>query len=165
MKRLTRVNKSLLLLAKIEGKQFPNNQAVLLNKIVRQSVNDLYEIAEFKNIRISVEETAELSVQMDFSLANIVISNLLRNAIFHTASDGVVNIDISENTLNVNNTGESRPLNPEIIFTRFYKSEANRNGIGLGLAIVKAICDLYDFGISYRFEDNEHRFDIRFNNS
>lgn len=162
VERLVRLNKSLLLLTKIENKQFLDNQTVLFNEVVRQNINDLEEMAEFKNIKITVSETAELTTQIDVSLANVIVSNLLRNAIFHNISDGIVNIEISEKAIKINNTGSNISLNKQKIFSRFYKSDNNQNSIGLGLAIVKAICDLYDFSVSYRFENNLHSFELRF---
>jgi two-component system sensor histidine kinase QseC len=160
--RMVRLNKSLLLLTKIENKQFLDNQTISLNELVKQSVNDLEEIAEFKNVKINVSENAELTIQMDVSLANIIVSNLLRNAIFHNVSNGNVNVDILEDAIQVSNTGIESPLNAEKVFSRFYKSESDQSGTGLGLTIVKAICDLYGFYISYRFENSMHLFTIRF---
>lgn len=161
IERLVRLNKSLLLLTKIENKQFLENKTVSLNEVVKQSVNDLEEMAEFKNVKIAIDEKAELTTEMDISLANIIVSNLLRNAIFHNASNGNVSVEISKNTIKIINTGIENSLNAEKIFSRFYKSETDQNGTGLGLAIVKAICDLYNFSISYRFENALHCFEIR----
>ncbi len=161
--RLVRLNKSLLLLTKIENKQFLDNQTVSINKIVEQIITELDEFTEFKNIHISATETAELSVRMDASLAGIIISNLIRNAIFHNVSDGIVTIDISENAIRISNTGKTGSLNSEKIFTRFYKSDAEQAGTGLGLAIVKAVGDLYGFVVSYRYENNKHCFELQFN--
>lgn len=161
IERLVRLNKSLLLLTKIENKQFIENKTVSLNEVVKQSVNDLEEMAEFKNVKIAIEEKGELTTEMDISLANIIVSNLLRNAIFHNVSNGNVSVEISESTIKISNTGIENSLNAEKIFSRFYKSEADQNGTGLGLAIVKAICDLYNFSISYHFENALHCFEIR----
>lgn len=158
--RLVRLNKSLLLLTKIENKQFLDNQTVSFNEVVKQSINDLEEIAEYKAVKISVSETAELTTHMDVSLANVVVSNLLRNAIFHNFSNGIVLIDISEKSIKISNTGINAPINEQQLFARFYKSENNNNGTGLGLAIAKAICDMYEFHISYRFENSLHCFKI-----
>lgn len=161
IERLVRLNKSLLLLTKIENKQFLENKSVSFNEVLKQSANDLEEMAEFKNVKIAIEEKAELTTEMDISLANIIVSNLLRNAIFHNVENGNVNIEISENTIKISNTGIENSLNAEKIFSRFYKSETDQNGTGLGLAIVKAICHLYNFSISYRFENALHCFEIR----
>lgn len=159
--RLVRLNKSLLLLTKIENKQFLDNQEVSINDVVHQCVHDMEEIAEYKNVQISVSENATLSTQMDPSLANIVVSNLLRNAIFHNVDKGKVHIEISENNIKISNTGIDAPIDPQKLFSRFHKTEDNTNGTGLGLAIVKAVCDLYDFPISYRFEKDVHTFELR----
>lgn len=161
IERLVRLNKSLLLLTKIENKQFLDNTLVSFNRIVKQNVSDFEEITEFKNIKITVEEKAELTTTMDSSLANIIVSNLLRNAIFHNISTGNVQIIISENKILFRNTGVENSLEEEKIFLRFYKSENDQSGTGLGLAIVKAICDLYNFSISYHFENSLHGFEIR----
>lgn len=161
VERLVRLNKSLLLLTRIENKQSLENQAVSLNEIVKQSVSDLEEMAEFKNIRISVSESAEITAQMDISLAHVVVSNLLRNAIFHNVENGAVHISIAEKTIRISNKGINVPINGQKVFSRFYKSDNNTSGTGLGLAIVKAICDLYGFSIAYRFENEMHCFELR----
>lgn len=161
IERLVRLNKSLLLLTKIENKQFLDNQQVSINEVVKQNINDLEEFSEYKNVKIIFLETTRLTVQMDVSLANIIVSNLLRNAIFHNVENGNVTIEISENTLEIRNTGIKAPINEQQLFTRFHKSKQNENGTGLGLAIVKAICDLYHFSISYRFENNFHLFELQ----
>src|SRR5690606_15105267 len=90
--RLIRLNKSLLLLAKIENNQFMGSHNVSINTIVAQTIDDLKEIIEFKNIKITIRNTAELSVMMDKSLANILISNLIRNAVLHNVKNGKIDI-------------------------------------------------------------------------
>lgn len=159
IERLVRLNKSLLLLTKIENQQFLDNQTVFLNDIVKQNVSDLEEIAEFKNIKISVSETAQLTAFMDVSLANVVVSNLLRNAIFHNEVHGMVQIEISDKAIKISNTGIKAPINEQQLFSRFHKTANNPNGTGLGLAIVKAVCHLYGFIIQYRYENNLHCFE------
>lgn len=159
IERLIRLNKSLLLLTKIENQQFLDNQTVSLNDIVKQNVSDLDEIAEFKNIKIYVSETAQLTAFMDVSLANVVVSNLLRNAIFHNADHGMVQIEISDKAVKISNTGIKAPINEQQLFSRFHKTANNSNGTGLGLAIVKAVCHLYGFIIQYRYGNNLHCFE------
>ena len=61
---------------------------------------------------------------MDSILADIAISILIRNAVFHNIADGKVIIEITENTLRISNTGVETPLDAERIFTRFYKAGA-----------------------------------------
>jgi len=160
--RLVRLNKSLLLLSKIENKQFLNNEDLSINQLVTHITNELEDIAAFKNIRINVGQQDELNVRLDSALANIIVSNLIRNALFHNRDGGEVNIVITENTLVVANTSGQAALDKEHVFSRFYKSDASSKGTGLGLAIVQAICNLYGFSISYHYDNSQHIFKLDF---
>ncbi|MFC7346978.1 sensor histidine kinase [Chryseobacterium zhengzhouense] len=162
IERLVRLNKSLLLLTKIENKQFFDNQEIKVNDIVRKNIDDLQDIAEFKQVEIHFTENNELSVNADGALMNIVVSNLLRNAIFHNVKEGKVEVVIDSKKLSVLNTGADKSLNQDKIFTRFQKSEEHQSGSGLGLAIVKAIAELYDFSVSYNFKNGMHEFSVNF---
>lgn len=163
VERLVRLNKSLLLLTKIENKQFLDRQRILLNEIVRQNIADLEDFATFKGVEIFITEAAQLQIDMDVTLANIIISNLVKNAIFHNVPQGQLHITITKNAIQFVNTGRPEPLRADKIFNRFYKASDNAlKGTGLGLAIVKAICGIYDFNISYRFETSKHYFGVQF---
>jgi signal transduction histidine kinase len=158
--RLVRLNKSLLLLSKIENKQFLHNEDLSFNTLVLNIVAEFEAIAEFKQVKIHVVQEDQLSVQMDGALANIVVSNLLRNALFHNKLGGEVNIHITNKRLTVSNTSEHAALDANLVFSRFYKSDAASKGTGLGLAIVQAICHLYGFVIVYHYENNQHSFQL-----
>lgn len=162
IQRLVRLNKSLLLLTKIENKQFLDNQLISINEIAKQSCEDLEEMASFKQVTLSIVERAELKVEMDTSLAAIIVSNLLRNAVFHNHDHGSVEVVVSEQSIRIINTGHPFPLDAEKVFTRFYKSELEQGGSGLGLAIVKAICSMYGYSVVYAFEEQKHCFEIQF---
>lgn len=162
IERLVRLNKSLLLLTKIENKQFFDNQEIKVNSIVEKNIEDLSDIAEFKEVEIIFSENSELLVKADAALINIIVSNLLRNAIFHNIKSGKVEVKIDAKKLSVLNTGTDHSLSHEKIFTRFQKSEQHQSGSGLGLAIVKAIAELYDFSVSYDFKNGMHEFSVNF---
>lgn len=162
IERLVRLNKSLLLLTKIENRQFFDNQKINVNDLAQKSIDDLQEIADFKEVSIHYSEKNELFAAADSALINIIISNLLRNAIFHNVKLGTVEVSIEANTLTVTNSGINNALDSKKIFTRFQKSEQNSSGSGLGLAIVKAIADLYDFSVSYEFKNEKHQFSVKF---
>lgn len=162
IERLVRLNKSLLLLTKIENKQFFDNQEIKVNDIVEKNIEDLSDIAEFKEVEIIFSENSELLVKADAALINIIVSNLLRNAIFHNIKYGKVEVKIDAKKLSVLNTGTDHSLSHEKIFTRFQKSEQHQSGSGLGLAIVKAIAELYDFSVSYDFKNGMHEFSVNF---
>lgn len=162
IQRLIKLNKSLLLLSKIENKQFLDNQEVSINQACHQILEDFEEIAAVKQIEISLEELGEAKVSMDPNLAITVLSNLLKNAISHNHPGGRILIKIHPDRLIISNSGISQPLAEELIFHRFHKSESTASGTGLGLAIVKAICKLYSFEIEYRYAEDLHHFELRF---
>ncbi len=158
--RLVRLNKSLLLLSKIENKQFLENEDFVFNNLVENTVVEFEDLAAFKRVKISVVQEGQLRVQMDNSLANIVVSNLLRNALFHNREDGEVKINMTGRLFIVSNTSWHGPLDANRIFSRFYKADASSRGTGLGLAIVQAICHLYGFELTYHYENSQHSFHI-----
>lgn len=164
VERLTQLNKSLLLLAKIENKQFPNQSLLSINELGRESIANLEDFAEYKEIQISIEEEENLNVTIDPSLASILVSNLVKNAIFHNRKGGEINLKFSKDKFEICNSGDNLPLLEENIFIRFQKNTSKSQGTGLGLAVCKAICDFYGLGISYEFKENNHCFTVNFKN-
>lgn len=153
IERLSQLNKSLLLLSKIENKQYFNNQPVSIQTIVHESLGDLDEFRQFRGIDLILEATVPMIVNMDPTLAQVLVSNLVRNAIFHNQIGGQVRIMLGREQLSVSNTATSGQLDDQVIFKRFHKNASSSKRIGLGLAIVDAICKLYDFKLSYQFTD------------
>ena len=160
--RLIRLNKSLLLLSKIENCQYMDVQDISINSLLSQELEMLEEIAGYRKISIEREENDELIMTIDPTLARIVISNLLRNALFHNHRNGRVNILIDNDTLTICNSGKPEALDSSKIFLRFHKSDDSSNNSGLGLAIVKAICDLNKLYIHYTFSEKMHCFRISY---
>lgn len=163
IQRLVRLNKSLLLLTRIESKQNFINQEVSLSQVIQQTVAELEEMADFKHLRVHVEGLTDWRVSMDPSLAETLVRNLIRNAIFHNVEGGAVEIRIEDQKFRVCNTAEGKALDAEKIFTRFYKSDDGHSGTGLGLAIVSAVCKLYGFSISYFYQNQQHCFEVTLN--
>ncbi len=159
---LTRVNKSLLLLSKIENHQFVNEQMVSINQIVKQNIEELQDLADYKEISITLRENDNIEIDIDPTLANIIISNLIRNSIFHNYANGTVDIAISKNNLAICNTGDEVALDQKDLFVRFYKSKQKTRGTGLGLSIVQSICNIYKFKINYQYHNNKHCFELKF---
>ena len=160
VERMVKLNKSLLLLTKIENKQFMDNQRLSLNALIKESCAVLHDYVEIRNINLGIQEDENLEVVMDATLASILTSNLIRNALFHNIEQGVVEIVVGAKSFTVRNTGKPEPLNVDLIFTRFSSQTEKSSGSGLGLAIVKAIADLYGYTIEYRYEHNKHSFEI-----
>lgn len=162
VQRLIRLNNSLLLLTKIENKQFFDNRLVFINETVQQCVRDLEDMAAFRKIKIEVRESCPLETVMDISLANILVGNLVKNAVHHTSATGNIIITITDSKFEVQNTAVGGPLDEELVFSRFYGSRKETGRSGLGLSIVRAIADLYGHRVQYGFDHGMHSFEILF---
>lgn len=161
LERLTRLNKSLLLLSKIENKQFDQPEDIHINAIIHNLVNELDDFASFKGIAIALEEHTQLHTQMHKDLVVMLFSNLLKNAIVHNREKGSVLISISQGTVTISNTGKAAALDPVKIFDRFQKDDTSIQSTGLGLAIVKAILTLYGKNISYSWANGMHTMTVQ----
>lgn len=151
LERLTRLNKSLLLLSKIENRQFPDDATVTLNEVVKITAAEFEDFAAFKNVTLSVVEKGVLQKKMHADLAQILVANLIKNAIVHNIAGGSVEIQITSTDLTVTNTGKESELDAEKVFDRFHKETKEGHATGLGLAIVKAIVSLYGMKILYSY--------------
>lgn len=161
LNRLVRMNKSLLMLSKIENQQFGDEEVVNFNELILQLVDDYSDLAEFKMVKIAVTENAVLKFAMNRGLAVALISNLLKNALVHNHHNGFVAFSIDENSFSIVNSGVNSPLNADAIFNRFYRHTTTNESTGLGLAIVKSITSSYSISILYSFETN-HIFKVTF---
>lgn len=162
LERLTRLNKSLLLLSKIGNRQFADEEQLDINTLCRKLSDDFGDFASFKNVQLYIIEQKQLSVTMNKDLAGIMVSNLLKNAILHNHQGGIVELSIDDKKLVVSNSGKGKALDHQKIFNRFHKDSPEKNSTGLGLAIVKAIADLYHIGIQYSYIGNRHVMTLSF---
>ncbi|MFT5254170.1 MAG: signal transduction histidine kinase, partial [Flavobacteriales bacterium] len=158
--RLSRINKSLLLLSKIENQQYIKTDTVALVPLI-EKVKDLnQDTLDDKNIKVVCELKGELFFTINAELCFILISNLIQNAIRHNIQNGQIYISIEDQTILIQNSGLSEPLNPVSIFERFEKKSSNTNSIGLGLAIVKEIAIANNITIDYLYTNNRHQFSL-----
>lgn len=160
--KLSRLNQSLLLLAKIENLQFETPEKVNFSKVVNQCIENFEELALIKNINIEKNIAENVLIKINDSLAEILASNIILNSIKHNVQDGKITIDLSEKSMSVSNTGEEPDENPGRFFERFKKNSSSGDSIGLGLAIVKTICDTYGFSVSYSYKNGIHLINVDF---
>jgi signal transduction histidine kinase len=159
--KLSRLTNTLLLLSKIGNRQFPETEKVDFKKIIEKQLMDLEDVIDNKNITIKGPESSH-PVEMNPYLAEILVSNLIKNAIRHNKKGGTISFAISEKQLVVANSGDEIKGDPDQLFKRFYKSSSSDSSVGLGLAIVQKICEVSGFRAAYSFENDRHNFTIRF---
>lgn len=162
LEHLAELNRSLLLLSKIENGQFPDTIPVNMATLVQQARNEYRTIAIEKRISIKIHTESSPVWIMNSALAKTLIHNLYRNALVHNLDiGGEVHIHICSSKITFINTGSPITLDKEHIFDRFYKSNNKEHSTGLGLAIVKAISDLYGLTVMYCFEEGKHQFILK----
>ncbi|HXB09958.1 MAG TPA: HAMP domain-containing sensor histidine kinase [Puia sp.] len=159
--RLRQLNQSLLLLTKIENNQFGYTETVDLAPLIKEKLTELEDPLKTRRLAVNAE-LDKLQLPMNLHLADILLNNLLTNAIRHNQDGGLVDISLRERRLRVSNSGPAPGFDPARIFDRFTKG-AHSGGTGLGLAIVRQICDNYHFGLEYSYADEIHTIYITFN--
>ena len=158
--RAVKLNKSLLLLSRIENKQYTETEEVAFNQVIDNVLPDLMDIYEWKHIRVECHDEGAFVARCNNSLSQILMSNLLKNALSHTAENGELSVQISERSVIIKNSGECS-LDTERIFQRFYHSHGEKkDSTGLGLAIAKSIANSYGLELVYSWDNGMHCFTI-----
>lgn len=157
---VVRLNRTLLLLTKIDNRQFPESTDVDIPEMLEESVELFSEIYADKDIKVEFSRRDSLTVRMNESLARTLTGNLLKNAFIYTRTGGRIRISVSGRTMEIANTGD-QALDADHIFDRFYKSGGREGALGLGLALVGAVQRYYSLDVGYRFEGGMHVFSVK----
>ena len=158
--KLTRLNQSLLLLVKIENGLLNDARPVNLKKVIEELLIQFDEILQDKQLTLT-SKLEDKEIAANPYLVDILLNNLLSNAIRHNYRGGGIIIVLNNEQLIVKNTGENTRLENEQIFRRFHKS-SNSEGSGLGLTISTQICESFNFRLNYAFDTPYHTFTVEF---
>ena len=157
LKRLSSLNQSLITLAKIENRQYQAENEILMNDLIKRKLHEFETLFEAKSLEVKYKEESGFRLAIHEQLADLLINNLLSNAVIHNLDHGSIQLTVGQDQIKICNTGKSILLNEEEIFNRFTKAESQ--SLGLGLAIVKKICDTHHLEIAYH-KDHLHCFII-----
>lgn len=161
LEHISRLNRTLLLLTKVENRQFPDSTDININILLKKLSADFGEAYEYKKIELLMEEKADLHVCMNESLASVLFSNLLKNAYIHNLHGGKVEVFVTSEGVDISNTATGGALNPDYIFQRFYREQGKDTSAGLGLSLAESICRLYNLDITYSFANGMHHFRVK----
>ncbi|TCC82609.1 sensor histidine kinase [Pedobacter hiemivivus] len=159
--RVSRINKNLLLLAKIENQQYADQESINISLQLEEQIAQLSDFLATKNLKLQEQIAPDITMKGNKVLVEIMLTNILMNAVRHTVKNGEINIRLEQDRLTISNSGEAS-LNSEKLFKRFSSADANSPGTGLGLAIVREICSRYQWNVSYNFENGVHVFVLSF---
>jgi signal transduction histidine kinase len=162
---LIRLNKTLLLLSKIENGQFPQTADVDMNALAKESIELHQEIYDHKNIAAEIDGEDRFVHRIDEQMASVLIGNLVKNAFLYTPSGGTINVTMWKTGFSISNTSNA-PLDKDKVFRRFYQPSGRKEGAtGLGLALAYSVCMNNGMDITYDFINDRHIFSIILRNS
>lgn len=159
--RVGRINKNLLLLTKIQNSQFVDKERIDLAELVENILQLFSHFIENKNMQVKTHFDEGFKVEGNRMLLEILLNNLITNAIRYGPENSIILINLSSIKLEVINTGRN-PLQSDQLFKRFVKNPEYGSGTGLGLALVKQIADRYNWNIEYCFREEMHIFSLIF---
>jgi len=161
-KRMSKLIQGLLLISKIENNQFLTTEVVEVGELMNKVIAHFEEMIEFRGLVIIRHYHFPARIVMSPVLADILVTNLLSNAIRHNVPEGKIDIHINSDHFSISNTGENIKHETAEFFKRFRKSENHKDSIGLGLSIVQKIATLYHMKVEYRHSSGIHTIQITF---
>lgn len=159
--RAVKLNKALLLLSRIENGQYAETEDVCVDELLDELLPDLMEVYEHKQINLErVKGEQPFVIRCNASLAHILVTNLVKNALVHSPEGGRLVVETSAASLVVKNSGTA-PLDASQLFKRFAHSvDRKKDSTGLGLAISEAIASGCSLRLMYRWEEGMHVFSL-----
>lgn len=155
--RAIRLVEQLLVLARLDHQSLSATQEpVNLTEVVVKGVIDETPKATAKQVDLGISEGADNKaiITGNFDLLNILIRNLLDNAVRYTPEGGKVNASVRQQGgrvfLQITDSGPGiSPERRQRVFDRFYRIEGSaEQGCGLGLSIVSRIAEIYGASIN-----------------
>lgn len=154
--RLSRLSNELLLISRVENKQYRLDEQVSIKEVTCKVLEELEDFINIKNITVDVDFGKEITVHGNGELIHSAIYNIVQNAVKFSPEGGTITIAINGGpdspSITVRDQGPGIPESlKQTLFDRFKKESVHSNkpgtynGSGLGLSLVKSICKLHDF--------------------
>lgn len=163
VQRLSKLNRELILLSKIENNQFIAVEKINPGIIIREKLAEFQELIEIQGISVETQFSDDIIIESNPVLVELLINNLISNSINHNVPNGLIRIIQNRNSLEIQNTSRAEIVHPERLFSRFYKENMSSKSVGLGLAIVHKICEIQKWQVSYTRIGDKHCFRVLFN--
>ncbi|MDZ7605650.1 MAG: HAMP domain-containing sensor histidine kinase [Cyclobacteriaceae bacterium] len=159
---MSKMSRALSFLTKIENKEFSEMAPINLTEKISNLAYNFQELFDLKDIEATLDIEEDVIVHGDNTLFQILINNLLQNAVRYNIPGGKINISLTKTTLRISNTGNPLKTAPDELFKRFKKDIQSSENIGLGLSIVKKICDVSGYRVNYEHADGLHILSVVF---
>ena len=158
--RLYKLNQVLILMSRIENKQFVSTENTNLISVFEEKLEELEDFIEAKQIIIIKEFNKNVTKNLNPILSNILFNNLFINAIkYNLEEGGKIKIIIEDDSFSIENTSEREKIEKQFLFERFTQSSTS-GSLGVGLSLIKKIIDYFNWQITYSYKDGMHKFKI-----
>jgi signal transduction histidine kinase len=159
IQQLSKLGSALNLITKIENLEFQNIKKVKTAPVIRDHVEKIEEIAGMKQLQVETELEEDHAFSIDPGLLDILIRNLVKNALRYAREGSSICIKTREETLEITNEGGPLDFPEKEIFSRFKRGNGSHS-VGLGLAIAKKICTVSQLDIQYMYQQPVHSFRV-----
>ena len=156
--RLTSLTEKLVMLSRMDEESYrPNAVRFSFSEAARETVQSFEAVAQYKNKNYTAEIEDGIEYEGDEHAIRQLMSLLIDNAMKYSDEGGNIAVRLKKSgkniELQVENTAENlKKGNQEILFERFYRTDASRNsatgGHGIGLSVAKAIVTAHKGKIS-----------------
>lgn len=157
---ISKLGNTLNLITKIENQEFQNAERIQTRPVIEKHLESISEVATLKSIQVEKDLSDQHFLIIDPFLLDILLKNLLRNALHYGTKEGPIRINTTDKSISISNYGTPLENGHERLFERFFRENGSQASQGLGLSLVKKICDLNNLTILYTYENNQHVFTI-----
>ncbi len=158
--RMGRLLNNMLLIARIGNQQFAPER-IDWSAMFRDQLTALADLMTERGITLSLHEEEVCRLRLHPLLAELVVSNLLRNAVQHNIPSGTIDVSIQAEGFTIRNTGPDLSVDAATLFDRFAKGDPSSPSTGLGLSIVKEIADANGLLLIYGASHGKHMIVVR----
>jgi signal transduction histidine kinase len=163
LERIEWLISSLLKMSKLDSKTIIlKKEKINVSNLIDSTLLSLSSVIDSKDINIVKEGSDDITIAGDFNWLREALSNVIKNGVEHTESNGQKTISYSDNPLYVeldikdNGEGIAKSDLP-YIFERFYKAKgSSKESVGIGLSLSKTIINNSNGDISVRSKKNEY---------
>ncbi len=159
--RLSGIVRSLGLIARIDKDQFVDKSDIDMKALILKQTGNYESLISLRHITLETRFDSNPKVVMDKDLADILVNNLIKNAVRHNIENGFIHIRLTGKELRINNSGTDPKMPTGELFEQFSRG-SDKGFMGIGLAIVKKITEHYQMKISYEYRDGIHKITVVF---
>lgn len=158
--KMSKLNKALILLSKIDNEVFVDEDQVVLNEMIGDALENFEDQLRIKELTIRFMNAEKVLFVGNRNLLEILFTNLIKNAVFHNSPKGFIKMTLEKNQFIIENSTHKEP--PDKVFKRFVSGDSEKDGLGLGLSIIKKICDHSMIKLTHEYSNNNFKVTLKF---